>query len=137
MAQKIVLCDSDVLIDYWDTLSLRHSKSKQLLEVEIGLSNVALSIISCMELLNGARNKTDETIIKKRISRFIIIHVSQEISIEVFNLFVTHRLSPGLEIADCIIASTAKTKGLDLLTFNVKDYQFIDGLNLYKSVSSV
>ncbi len=131
MAEKIVICDTDILIDYWDKESKRHSTSRNLLEDEIGLNHVALSVITCMELINGARNKQELSSIRKDLDRFIQLHLTLEISKTAFQLFEIHKLSHGLEIADCLIGATSKITQLELLTYNQKDYRFIEGLALY------
>jgi predicted nucleic acid-binding protein len=61
MATKKVVCDTDVMIDFWDVSSVRHLKTKSVLENNIGLDNVVLSVITRMELLMGAANKSEET----------------------------------------------------------------------------
>jgi predicted nucleic acid-binding protein len=38
MAKTKVICDTDVLIDYWDTSNSRHLKTKEILENHIGLT---------------------------------------------------------------------------------------------------
>ena len=43
----------------------------------------------------------------------------------------TYSLSHKLTIPDALIASTALVYSLDLYTFNLKDFRFITGLNLY------
>jgi predicted nucleic acid-binding protein len=43
----------------------------------------------------------------------------------------TYSLSHKLSIPDALIASTALVYNLDLYTLNLKDFRFIEGLNLY------
>lgn len=58
MAAKII-CDTDVMIDYWDATKPRHSNTKAILETEITLDRIVLSSITKMELMTGALNKSD------------------------------------------------------------------------------
>ena len=58
MAKKII-CDTDVMIDYWDTSNPRHLKTKSILEEIITLDNIILTAITKMELMLGTTNKTD------------------------------------------------------------------------------
>jgi predicted nucleic acid-binding protein len=132
MAKKPVVCDTDVMIDYWDTTSKRHAQTKHILENEISLDNIVISAITKMELLMGAENKQEETKIKKKILRFNTALINNEITEEAINLLETYRLSHGLAIPDCIIAATCRITELELFTYNVKDYKFISKLNLYK-----
>jgi predicted nucleic acid-binding protein len=132
MAEKQVICDTDVLIDYWNTTSIRHLVSKRILEDEIGLNNIVVSAISLMELLVGASNKSEEKIIKRNLNRFNIALINNDITNEAIDLLGYYRLSHGLAIPDCFIAATAKIMQIPLFTYNVKDFRFIENLIIYK-----
>lgn len=132
MATKYVVCDTDVLIDYWNTNSNRHTTTKLILEDEIGLDNLIISAITQMELLMGATNKSEETKIKKKLLRFSVALINNDITKEALELFEHYRLSHGLAIPDCLIAASAKIMGLELFTYNEKDYKFINKLKLYE-----
>ena len=41
--------------------------------------------------------------------------------------------SHGLHIPDALIASAAICSGMELLTFNLKDFKFIEGIRLYSN----
>lgn len=133
MAANKIICDTDVLIDYWDTSKKRHHETKAILDNDIGLDNVILSAITKMELLVGAQNKKEETQIKKNLQRFNIALINDDITNEAMRLIETYRLSHGLAIPDSIIAATAKVTGLKLFTYNIKDYTFISKLQLFVS----
>jgi len=130
MAKEKVVCDTDVMIDYWDVSSKRHTQTKVILEDKIGLDNIVISAITKMELLMGASNKSDESKIKKKLNRFNIALINNEITVEAMLLFETYRLSQGLAIPDCFIGSTAKIMNLELFTYNLKDYKFMSKLKL-------
>ena len=133
MATKQVICDTDVIIDYWDRANTRHNKTKNILEEEIGLDNVVISGITQMELLLGAINKSDLSKITKSITRFHVILVSNDINLKAFDLIRSYTLSHGLAIPDSFIAATTITTDLELFTYNTKDYKFIEGLKLFNS----
>jgi predicted nucleic acid-binding protein len=44
----------------------------------------------------------------------------------------TYSLSHKLSIPDALIASTALVHKIDLYTLNLKDFRFIEGLNLHE-----
>ena len=132
MAKSKVICDTDVLIDYWDTKSTRHAETKDTLENKIGLDQVVISAITKMELLAGATNKAEEAKINKMVRRFNIALINNEITNEALQLFESYRLSHGLAIPDCFIGATAKTTGLELFTYNTKDFKFIPKLKLFQ-----
>jgi predicted nucleic acid-binding protein len=61
-----IICDTDVLIDYFETDKVRHVKTKKIVEDVIELDNVTLSIIIKMELLSGAFNKAELRLLNKK-----------------------------------------------------------------------
>ncbi len=105
----------------------------QLLKRSIKLDNVVLSAITKMELMLGAVNKTDMAKITKKLSRFNIALISDDITLQAFDLLQNYRLSHGLSLPDSIIAATALIADLDLYTYNTKDFKFTSQLKLYAS----
>ena len=79
----------------------------------------------------GAISKTDMTKISKKLSRFNIALINNDITIQSFELIQKYRLSHGLLLPDSIIAATALISGFELYTYNVKDFKFILGLKLF------
>lgn len=132
MVKKQIVCDTDVMIDYWNTNSKRHSFTKQKLDEEIGIDNIIISAITKMELLMGAANKSEEIKIKKKLNRFNTALINNDITLEGIELFERYRLSHGLRIPDCLIAATAKILDVELYTYNLKDFQYITKLKLLK-----
>jgi predicted nucleic acid-binding protein len=131
MAKSKVMCDTDVLIDYWDIKSARHADTKDIIEKKIGLDQVVISAITKMELLAGAANKAEETKINKMVRRFNIALINNQITNEALQLFENNHLSHDLAIPDCFIGATAKTIGVELFTYNTKDFKFIPKLKLF------
>jgi predicted nucleic acid-binding protein len=85
-----------------------------------------------MELIAGATNKAALAAINKRIARFPILLLSDRITIKALELLQTFKLSHGLAIPDAMIAATALETNIELFTYNVKDFNFIPQLQLYK-----
>ena len=67
MAKEKIICDTDVLIDYFDGYQSRHADTKSIIEQKIGLENILISSITKMELLSGANNKEELQIIQKKL----------------------------------------------------------------------
>lgn len=132
MAKKHVVCDTDIMIDYWDVSSKRHLQTKSIIEEQIGLDNIIISAITRMELLMGAKNKTEENKIKKNLLRFSTALINNEITLAAFELFEQYRLSHHLAIPDCLIAATARTLDVELFTYNLRDFKFINKLKLFE-----
>ena len=133
MAEKKVICDTDVMIDYFDESNSRHIRTASILEKEIKLDNIVLTAVTKMELLLGATNKNDLSKIVKEINRFNIALINDEISIKALELVQKYSLSHGLRLPDSLIAATSLVSGLELFTHNRKDYIFIDRIVLYKN----
>jgi predicted nucleic acid-binding protein len=135
MAKKKVICDTDVMIEYWDKTKYRHSATLLTLEQSIELDNVVLSAITKMELMLDAVNKTDMARIIKQLNRFNIALINNDITLQAFDLLQRYRLSHGLSLPDSIIAATALITDLELYTYNTKDFMFISQLKLYVAVT--
>ena len=131
MAEKKIICDTDVMIDYWDSNNPRYSITKTTLENSIELDHVMLSAITKMELMLGAISKNDMAKISKKLNRFDIVLINYAITIQSFDLIEKYRLSHGLSLPDSIIASTALIADLELFTYNTKDFKFVSGLKLF------
>jgi len=131
MATPIIICDTDVLIDYFDTKKPRHHDTKIIIEEKITLNQVAVSAITKMELLTGATNKTELDRIDKLTKRFGLLLVNDKITMTAIELIKTLRLSHGLAIPDALIAATAIVSELELFTYNQRDFRFINGLKLF------
>ena len=52
------------------------------------------------------------------------------------NMIEKYSKSHGLHIPDALIASTSICSGMELLTYNVKDFKFIEGIKLYSEEST-
>jgi len=85
-----------------------------------------------MELLQGCRNKTELLQLKKKLKAYHIIHFNDAASRLTIELIEKFRLSHGLLIPDAIIAATSITFNLKLFTYNLKDFKFIPGIQLYE-----
>ena len=121
----LYLCDTCILIDFLKgKVDLQKKLSK---DREHGLG---MSSVTYMELMVGALNKREVSIIKKAFSDFEVVEISESISIKARNLIDKYTKSHGLLIPDALIASTALELDLPLYTANVKDFQFISDLKL-------
>jgi predicted nucleic acid-binding protein len=91
-----------------------------------------VSAISRMELMAGAGTKAELVKLNKKLSRFDTILIDPAITELSLTLLQTYKLSHGLALADCLIAATALTTGLELFTYNIRDFKFIDNIKLYR-----
>ena len=58
-------------------------------------------------------------------------NIDKDISELATNLTERYAKSHGLGIPDALIAATAICQSIELLTYNVKDFKFIDSIQLY------
>jgi predicted nucleic acid-binding protein len=123
---NLVIIDTDILID----LSRKNDKATGYLnDLEIN-HQLAISVMTQMELLVGCRNKQESVLLSKFLKHFQIINLSEAISMIAVDLLSQYRLSHGLLIPDALIASTALYLNINLATKNQRDYRFIENLKL-------
>ena len=126
MANGLLLIDTDVLIDY----SRGIEKTKGILKNLESEQIFAVSVVTQLELMVGCENKADFKSLQKFLLNFEIIQLSKSTSEKAVDLFKKYRLSHGVLIPDMLIASTALTHEIPLLSKNRKDFRFIDELLL-------
>jgi len=83
-----------------------------------------------MELIVGCRNKQELNKLNRFLKRFQTVGLSENIGNKSIELLNRYRLSHGLLIADGLIAATALTMNIPLLSKNQRDYRFIEGIKL-------
>lgn len=118
------LIDSNVLID------VSRGKEGAIKYLDSLADSWALSQVTAMELIVGARDKRDLATIDEFLSMFAIIPLSENIGAGAYRLLKIYAKSHGLHVFDSLIAATAMEKTLTLVTLNRKHYQMIDGLQL-------
>jgi predicted nucleic acid-binding protein len=123
----MVLCDSTVIIDAINNVS----KAQEEL-LSIGSQNVLISVITEMEVLAGAINKEHQLKLEKKLKQYNILQIDNRISSKATELIKKYKLSHGLLIPDAIIAASCLVYDFKLLTDNVKDFKFIEGISLYE-----
>jgi predicted nucleic acid-binding protein len=123
----MILCDTNILIEFYKNNPQVTQELRQL-----GLNQLAISVITQAELYYGAFNKAELNSIKKHLSSLHILPINSSTSTEFLQLMETYALSHKLSIPDALIAATALVYEIELYTLNIKDFHFIPGLNLYR-----
>ena len=118
------LIDSNVLID------VSRGKGEAIKYVDRLADSWALSQVTAMELIVGARDKRDLATIDGFLSLYPVIPLSDSIGMGAYRLLKTYAKSHGLHVFDSLVAATAMEKALTLVTLNRKHYQMIEGLQL-------
>ena len=126
MAQEIILCDTNVIIEFI-------KKNQQTFNIldNIGFENIAISDVTLMELYFGAINKEELESIKRSLSFLKRKPITSKISTQAVELIEEYSKSHGLTLPDGLIAATALHSDISLFTYNLKDFRYIDGLRLY------
>lgn len=119
-----IVLDTNVLIEI---LKNNHQTIKQVESLSPPLS---ISIISAMELLYGALNKSELKKLQQFLSLFTIIQLDEKISQKAFTLIAQYAKSHTLDIPDALIAASCLENNKTLFTYNRKDFRFIPKLTL-------
>jgi len=107
------LVDSNIIIYH---LNSEDIATKFLFE---NFEDIAISQINYIEILSYPFDKESEILVKELLESFTIIDIDSHISKQA----IKNRKVTKIKIADNIIASTALTYGLILVTRNVKDFK--------------
>lgn len=121
-----ILVDTDILID----ISNGDETAKRRLVEESQTSELAVSVVTVMELIVGCRNKAELTALNQFLRQFQLVKITGDVSDRASQLLQTYVLSHGLRIADALIAATAIENKIALLSKNQRDFRFISDLNL-------
>ncbi len=121
-----IIVDTDIVIKIF-----RGDKEKrELLQSVQG--ELGLSVITAMELMNGAKSRKREFEVSKTIKAYFLFPLTNKIGIKAFSIVKKYHLEYSVLVADAIIAVAAIDNKLQLYTDNVNDYSFIEELELYK-----
>ena len=85
-----------------------------------------------VECLQGSKSNREKQIIRKYLSRFSLFYHTPEISKRTIEIIDKYSSSHGLLLPDAQIAAVCLEYGLSLITYNVNDFKFINGLNCLK-----
>ena len=129
MEKELVLCDTNVLINFFNG----HEETAAIL-AKLGNKRILVSSVTVMELYQGMGNKTELNQMKKKIKNYSILHFNTEVSRLAIEYIHKFRLSHNLQIPDAIIAASAVTFQLPLFTYNLKDFSYIPKIILHKAI---
>lgn len=126
----MILVDTDVLIWHLRGLPAAAHQLDQ-------LNELILSAVSHMEILQGIRNKNELAAFNKMLQHrhAIVLPISETISHLAIELLEALSLSHGLQMGDALIASTALTHNLHILTGNTKHFRAVSGLEVVSFAS--
>ena len=122
-----MLIDTDVIIWYMRG----NEKARDYLDSN---PRFRISVITYMELVQGMRNKQELSALRRALRNWKaeIIYINEEISSKAMFYVEQHYLSYWVQLADALIAATAVSYGLPLLTGNEKHYKIIKDVDVQK-----
>jgi predicted nucleic acid-binding protein len=120
-----MLFDTDVLIWYFRG---KETAAQLINEVD----KRSISAVTSMELIQGARDKTELRQIRSFLADFDIrtLPLTENIGHRATIYLETFALSDGLAMADALIAATASEHALSLVTGNAKHFKCISEIDL-------
>ena len=124
--RQLVLCDTNILIEFYKNNSTTVGELKR-----IGQANIALSVVTVGELIYGAFNKKELHQILSDAAHLQLLHLNEAIGSLFVQLMSEYTLSHNLTLPDALIAATAIHYNIPLYTLNTKDFRFISGLQLH------
>lgn len=118
MVKGSALFDTNILIDLFSgRIEAKHA-------LEAYPPQNAISLITWMEVMVGAKKYHQENRTRIALSAFTIIGVTQEIA----ERSVIVRQEYGMKLPDAIILATAQVHRCELVTRNTKDFADIPGV---------
>lgn len=127
MAPNLIIIDSCVLIKAF------RKDANAINDLKVIYGHTAYSVITQLELLIGANTVIKKEAINKIFETYYGIPINATISakaIEIMQNYVSGQQI--ISVPDCLIAATTIITGYPLLTYNKKDFDFIEGVNFYK-----
>ncbi len=122
MGQKFII-DSNVVIDF---LSGKLPEKGMELIRQVVDDIPVISVITVIEVLGYKTSKEAEKLLSGFIKDSIVIELSEKVVQNSIKLRKDHKI----KIPDAIIAASAITSGLKLITRNIKDFAGVKGIEV-------
>lgn len=116
--ERMAVFDTNILID------LLNNKVEAADAIENGAAHRAISMITWMEVMVGARKYHQEAKTAAVLGAFEVIDVSRDVA----ERSVLLRSEFGMKLPDAIILASAQIRNCQLITRNTKDFAGINGV---------
>lgn len=119
-----MLFDTDVLI--WALCGSKNAAK----EIDNAESRF-ISAVNYMELMQGARNKREQIMLKQFLNElgFVVLPITEAISHRAMILIEEYALQSGIQLADALVFATACEHSLTLCSANDKHFRGIRSLD--------
>lgn len=121
------IIDSSILID-----CLR-GRADAVAFVAARAGDVRTHLLVAAELLAGARDKREMSLIDSFLRAFVIVAPTETDGLAALDLYRSHRLAHGVDWPDCEIAATAIRLGVEVFTLNVKHFAALPGVRVVRA----
>lgn len=81
-----------------------------------------------IECLQGSKSNSEKRLIRNLLDTFGLLPLTETVSAKAIELIDRYSNSYGLLLPDALIASSSINANLTLVTYNIDDFKFIDGL---------
>ena len=120
----MIILDTNILIE------ILKGNEATIKTVQAFNEKLLISSITVMELYYGAINKAEIKKLERFLSLFQVEHLNENISLKSILLIKTYAKSHNLDIPGSLIAATAIVSECKVFTYNLKDFRYIDDLEL-------
>ena len=128
MAKDLVIIDSCVLIRAFRKDVQANSDLKEI------MNRTAYSVVTQLELLFGANTVIKKEAINRIFESYYGIPLNPLISAKAVSIMQTYITGQQIiSVPDCLIAATSLISGFPLLTYNKKDFEFIEGIRFHNT----
>lgn len=91
---------------------------------------IAVDLTVYIECIQGSKSNEEKRKIENYLDNFPLILISKESSMLALELIRKYSNSNGLLLGDALIAANALKNNLTVVTYNLDDFKFIDGLQV-------
>jgi len=106
-----VLFDTNILIDYLNGVTKAGHEIRR-------SHDPAISMITWIEVMTGAANEDEESVLRAFLSNFLCLPITREVA----ERGAVNRRQKKIKLPDAIILATAEVAKWQLVTRNVKDF---------------
>ena len=122
---------SGVLVDTCIVIDALRKKYEAIQYLKSISDSLFVSVLTCAELRSGAKDSKEKVLIDAILANTQIIPLTESIANQGGDLHKQYRNSHGVGLVDAIIASTALSKNMPVITLNKKHFPMVEVIRPY------